>query len=71
MFEVRDYDGKGGGFFAVSEQDVNRNVPIASLSVSTGVKADMAADDADDEMPDRRRTTKTSPSAHVLSTNRW
>mgnify|MGYP000686084354 CR=1 FL=1 len=53
LYEIRDYDGKGGGFFCVSEQDVNRNVPIAPPSVSTGVeKYDLAADDADDEMPD-------------------
>ena len=53
LFEIREYDGKGGGFFCVSEQDINRNVPIAPPSVSTGVeKYDLAADDADDEMPD-------------------
>ncbi len=48
LFDVRVYDGKGGGFFALSEQNVNRSVPIASPSELSGVKADAAADDADD-----------------------
>ena len=61
LFEVRDYDGTGGGFFAVSEQGVNRNVPIASPSVSTGVKADTAADDADDGMPDAEEDDEDEP----------
>ncbi len=62
MFEIRDYDGKGGGFFCVSEQDVNRNVPIAPPSVSTGVENyDLAADDAYDEMPDAEENDEDEP----------
>jgi hypothetical protein len=51
LFDVKDYDGKGGGIFALSEKDVNRNVLIAAPSELSGVLADEAADEADDEMP--------------------
>ncbi len=49
LFDPKDYDGGGGGIFTLSEQNVNRSVPVAAPSALAGVLVDEAADEADDE----------------------
>ncbi len=36
LFDVQDYDDRGGGIFALSEQNVNRSMPIAAPSELAG-----------------------------------
>ncbi len=48
LFDPKDYDGGGGGIFTLSEQNVNRSVPVAAPSALAGVLV-AAAEEADDE----------------------
>ena len=49
LYDPKQYDGGGGGIFALSERNVNRSVPVAAPSALAGVLVDEAADEADDE----------------------
>ena len=45
LFDVKDFDGGGGGIFVLGEQSVNRSVSFAVLVVLTAERAEDAAED--------------------------